>query len=447
MAFLLRRIYLCIPLAGEPGSFGRIRAGRFLRTRTGGHLSVAGAGSKAKDVRRQKQAQTGTFPGAGTGDSTMKNRPIVMYLGGFAKVGGIEAFARDFLTGIAAAYPERELVMWGSMGKDHRLLNDIADSGVRISRSPWRWGCVWNLPDFILVPLGVNAIRRAAAVIFKRPPPLSILRFLRRAGKQTGRHIPFILVTPYRPSEYWGDSPSSTELDQFDVITVQSEEGICDLNKAGYRGRIENIPLLPPESVEPVAYPLTRGDGIVRLGFLGRMVAQKNLDYLLDIYQVLTQKFPSSARYELHLFGDGLLRGELERKCASLALPNVKFHGETPRSEVARAIDTCDIFLNTSVTEGQCLVALEVLSRGRPLIATPVGALPEVLRQSELGRLAPPNDPEEFAAKVVEVTRAIQKGQITPESVVTAFKIRYDYEVVLKRYLKLLATAGTIQPK
>jgi glycosyltransferase involved in cell wall biosynthesis len=369
----------------------------------------------------------------------MKKRPIVMYLGGFAKVGGIEAFARDFLLAIAAAYPERELVVWGERGGDNRLLNDIADSGAKILRSPWRWGCLWNLPDFIMAPIGLKAVLRAAMVIFERPPPFRVLRLLRRAGRQTGRHIPFILVTPYRPAEYWGNSPAPSEFEDFDVITVQSEEGVDDLRKAGYRGRIENIPYLPPELAPLVDYPARHGDGAIRLGFLGRMVAQKNLGYLLEIYQVLTQKPERGHRYELHLFGDGRQREELERRCADLALPNVVFHGETPRSEVARAIDTCDIFLNTSLTEGQCLVALEVLSRGRPLIATPVGALPEVLRQGELGRFAPLGDPGAFAAAVTEVADAIRAGRITPQSVAAAFKVRYDHQAILQRYLDLLA--------
>jgi glycosyltransferase involved in cell wall biosynthesis len=131
----------------------------------------------------------------------------------------------------------------------------------------------------------------------------------------------------------------------------------------------------------------------------------------------------------------------LERTCAALSWQNVVFHGETPRAGVARAIDSCDIFLNTSLTEGQCLVALEVLSRGRPLVATPVGALPEVLRQSELGRLAPLDDPKAFATAVREIIEAIQASRITPASVVAAFRIRYDRAEIVKRYLNLLAEA------
>jgi glycosyltransferase involved in cell wall biosynthesis len=372
----------------------------------------------------------------------MNRRPIVMYLGGFAKIGGIEAFARDFLLAIAPAHPDRELVIWGGRGTGHPLLNEIAASGARISRSPWRWGCVWNLPDYLLVPIGLRAVRRAAAVVFKRPPPLSILRRLRRASRRTGRRIPFILVTPYRPAEYWGASPNVSELENFDVITVQSEEGARDLERAGYGGRIENIPYLPPEATALVDYPSSLGGNVIRLGFLGRLVAQKNVGYLLEVYHALTQA-GAGFQYELHLFGDGAQRKELERRCAELALPGVTFHGEVPRSDVGRVIDFCDLFLNTSVTEGQCLAALEVLGRGRPLVATPVGALPEVLRQSELGRLAPLRDARSFAAAVADLSDSIRRGRTTPKAVVAVFRERFDYNAILNRYLDLLGDAGT----
>ncbi len=372
----------------------------------------------------------------------MKPRPLVMYLGGFAPVGGIEAFARDFLLAIADAYPERELVIWGSRSTENVLLGDIARSGAKISGSPWRWGCAWRMPDYVLAPIGRSAVQRAAAVIFKRPPPPAVLGYLRRSAQATGRRIPFILITPYRPLEYWGPSPDLGFLANFDVIAVQSEDGRLDLETSGYRGRIVHIPLLPPDTAAPVAFPARSEPGLFRLGFLGRLAAQKNVRYLLDVYRQLALG-QGGLRYELHLFGDGEQREELERRRAELGLSGVTFHGMIPRAEVARAIDSCDLFLNTSVTEGQCLVALEVLSRGRPLVATPVGALPEILREAELGRLAPLDDPAAYANTVAEVARRISDGAITPESVVTSFRRRYDHAAIVNRYLDLLASELT----
>jgi len=371
----------------------------------------------------------------------MNQRPIVTYIGGFARVGGVEAFVRDFLLGLAPAYPERELVIWGRRGRDHALLDDIARSGAKISRSPWRWGCAWRLPDYVLAPIGLGAARRAAALVFKVPPPVPVLRWLRQATQSTGRHVPFILIMPYRPLEYWGRTPNPREMGSFDVITVQSEDGRRDLEAAGYRGRIEQIPLLPPGVTALSDFPVRRQTRAIRLGFLGRLEVQKNLPYLLEVFRTLTLD-SASRHYELHIYGDGSQRAELQRRCAELSLEGVTFHGEVPRAEVAAAIDSCDLFLNTSLTEGQCLVALEVLSRGRPLVATPVGALPEILRQEELGRLAPLDDPAAFARAVGGIVEKIEDGSLTPEKVAAVFRERFDRQAILDRYLDLLASLG-----
>jgi glycosyltransferase involved in cell wall biosynthesis len=172
------------------------------------------------------------------------------------------------------------------------------------------------------------------------------------------------------------------------------------------------------------------------------MAPQKNLDYLFEVYERLSSAPKDDLSYELHLFGDGAERRQLTERCAARALPDVTFHGEIPRESVCGAIDTCDIFLNTSRTEGQCLAALEVLSRGRPLVATPVGALPEVLAQPDLGKLAPLDDPGAFAAKVTELAGEIREGRVSPRSVSEAFRKRYDAQAVLQRYLDLLADVG-----
>jgi glycosyltransferase involved in cell wall biosynthesis len=366
----------------------------------------------------------------------MNDGPIVMYLGGFARVGGIETFARDLLVAIADAHPQRELVIWGRPRRPHKLLQDIAESGTRISGTFWRWGCLWNVPDYVLAAQRWSTVRRASAVIFKRPPPLFILKLLRRIRRRDGRRAPFILVTPYRPGEYWNPRPQPGEMESFDVITVQSEDGRRDLQRLGYAGRIENIPYLPPRSQNPAPFPNV-APSLIRIGFLGRLVAQKNLGYLLDVYRALLAM--GDNRYQLHLFGEGSERSELQRRMDDEKLPGITFHGETPRDQVAAAIDSCHLFLNTSTSEGQCLAALEILSRGRPMVATPVGALPEVFCDDALGGLAPLDDAEAFAGKVREIAGFVRQHRISPTSVIAAFSRRYDRDLILARYLSLLA--------
>jgi glycosyltransferase involved in cell wall biosynthesis len=360
-----------------------------------------------------------------------------MYIGGFARMGGIESFVRDLLLAVAPTCPQRELVIWGRAGRDHRLLQEIAESGARVVRSPWRWGCAWRWPDYFLAPAGLGAVQRAAVVIFKRLPPPRILGWLRKAAVRNGKRVPFVMIMPYRPAEYWGSSPSPERFEHLDAIVVPSDDGVEDLRRAGFRGVLEKIPLLPPKAAPLAEFPSSSYASKLRLGFLGRLVEQKNLPYLLQAYRALTEVLDREHAYELHLFGDGDQRGDLERTSREMALQDVFFHGETPRAETARAIDSCDLFLNASTTEGQCIAALEILARGRPLVATPVGALPEVLADPDLGRVAPLGDPKSFASVVSAVAQAVREKKMTPSSVATAFHRRYDHDAIAERYLDL----------
>jgi glycosyltransferase involved in cell wall biosynthesis len=360
---------------------------------------------------------------------------VVMYLGGFAPVGGIESFAHDFLLAIENAYPRRELAIWGHGSRRNPSLARIIDHGVKVHRTPWRWGCRWNLPDYILYRYARGTLSRASVVFFKRPPPRPILSALRKAHPK----IPFVMVMPYRPLEYWGPSPHPDDVSVFDVIVVQSDQGRGDLKAFGYAGRIENIPYITPPTFIPVSFPCKLDAGVIKLGFLGRLEAQKNLGYLLECYRSLLSMINPETRCQLHLFGDGSQRENLQATCAHLDLKEVFFHGNVSRPEVAAAIDSCDLFLNTSLTEGQCLVALEVLSRGRPFVTTPVGALPEVIESEELGALAPLGDSTAFAKHLMRMIALISDGRLTPESVQAEYRRRYNRDKIISKYTDLIA--------
>ncbi len=67
-----------------------------------------------------------------------------------------------------------------------------------------------------------------------------------------------------------------------------------------------------------------------------------------------------------------------------------------------------------------------------------------MISRPELGRLAPLDDVDAFAAKVIDLVHDIHAGRITPESVTAVFARRYDQRAVLQRYLDLIA--GLIEP-
>ena len=365
---------------------------------------------------------------------------LLFIAGGFTPPGGIETFIHSLLPMLVSRGHSVSLLCWGP--RSH-LLDEIKRSGVDVHRQPFRWACRVSAPDIVLLARrGMVQVLKHDVVIFTKMPPASLLWSLRRIAR-SGKHRPFIYVTAYRPSEMWSPaSPATNTLNIFDSIVVQTSGFAEELRECGYRGVVETIPLIPPKPVTP--HPFPNGGHCLRLGFLGRLVPQKNLVYLLEAFEHLvtgrTGACPEPVSWELHLFGDGPTKQELESAAAARGLESrVHFHGAVPHGAVAGAIDQCHLFAFSSVTEGQCLAALEILSRGRPIVATPVGAFPEFLTAPELGQLAPLDNAALFAQALHQVGLHLRQGRLTPLAVQQRFANLFPHDEIIDKYCLLFA--------
>ena len=257
-----------------------------------------------------------------------------------------------------------------------RSLREIAESGVATKHLPFRWGCRWDWPDRLLAPMAIRAAEQADVIVMLKWFTPKFRARLRDAMARQGRQPKLIYMTAYRPAEWERGTWDADSINRdFEAIIVQAKCFEEDLRQMGYRNKIAVIPYLPPDPLEP--QPMPPGDRL-RIGFLGRLEAQKNLGYLLDSLVALTPELEKRGlpMWELHLFGDGSQRKSLEQQAAALGhAGDVHFHGTVRGEAKEKALLSCHLFANPSVSEGQCLVAIEVISRGRPLVATPVGAL------------------------------------------------------------------------
>lgn len=154
------------------------------------------------------------------------------------------------------------------------------------------------------------------------------------------------------------------------------------------------LPDPPREAPPPALGPPT-------LLFAGRLVPEKGIDAIVPELPALFARHPAA---RLVVAGDGPLAPRLRRAVAARGLAaRVAFLGEVPPTEVqARMIDA-SIVLVPSRVEGFGLVALEAAVAGRPVIATRVGGLPEVVGDGETGVLVAPDDPRGFVRAVADL--------------------------------------------
>lgn len=132
------------------------------------------------------------------------------------------------------------------------------------------------------------------------------------------------------------------------------------------------------------------------VGTVGRLSAEKAHADLLRAVAMVGQHRPSAV---LVMVGDGPLRGSLEELTRELHLEaRVRFLGE--REDVHEILRAFDLFALPSRTEGCPIVLIEAMAHGLPIVATRVGAIPEMTRDGEEARLVEPGEPAALARAI-----------------------------------------------
>jgi glycosyltransferase involved in cell wall biosynthesis len=130
---------------------------------------------------------------------------------------------------------------------------------------------------------------------------------------------------------------------------------------------------------------------------VARLSAQKNVGALLQALAAMGGRGDAMVL----LCGEGEERGRLEAEARHLGIADrVRFLGS--RTDVPEVLGASDVFVLPSLYEGHPLCVMEAMAAGRPVIATAVGGVPEVVRPGETGVLVPPGD---VAALAVAMAR------------------------------------------
>ncbi len=165
--------------------------------------------------------------------------------------------------------------------------------------------------------------------------------------------------------------------------------------------------------------------------YVGRLVAVKGLDLLLDTFAQLVQ---NQNDVELVLVGDGTERHALVQRAMTLGIRDkVHFVGAQPHERIVLWMNAGDVFCLPSHKEGLPTVLLESLACGTPVVATSVGGIPEIVTDGEVGRLVRSRDPKEMAACIEEVLETRWDRQQLRDYVAE----RFSFEVVTRKLLEM----------
>lgn len=191
----------------------------------------------------------------------------------------------------------------------------------------------------------------------------------------------------------------------------------------------------PPERVATRAELGLPADAPV-IGFVGRMRPVKGVDVLIRALDAL----PASAH--LLLVGE-VADPDLERLAAETPERRARIHFAGPSTNVLGLLDLCDMFVMPSVSrEGLPRAAIEAMCRRRPVVASAVGGLPELLDHGNCGLVVPPRDPAALAAALrrllddPDLRRRL--GEAGRKQIETNFHVRETLRRTLELHRSLL---------
>ena len=170
-------------------------------------------------------------------------------------------------------------------------------------------------------------------------------------------------------------------------------------------------------------------DGEVVVGSVGRLVPQKGYRVLLEAAPRILQRRPGT---KFVLVGAGRERAQLEDTTEELAIAHrVLFAGETDRP--MDAIAAMDLFVLPSLFEPFGQVLLEAMVCSRPIVASNVGGIPEVVEHETSALLVSPRDPERLAQAILALLTDRDKAMRLARAGRTRVKTVFRLDTMIDR--------------
>jgi len=207
-----------------------------------------------------------------------------------------------------------------------------------------------------------------------------------------------------------------------------------------HKGKV--FPLAAPiRFVNPdfkLSRPLDRRQTIV--GYIGRMSQEKGVLNLVKAIPLICNQMNG---VKFLLGGDGPLLKQVKEKLAGLIPQNqANVLGWIAHDELPNYLNQIKLLVLPSDYEGLGVIVLEAIACGTPVVATPVGAVPDIITDGETGFIMEDNSPECIARNVVRALNHPNFDQISQNACVLVEK-EYSYEAMKEKWHKLLTRLST----
>ncbi|MBN2105747.1 glycosyltransferase [bacterium] len=142
----------------------------------------------------------------------------------------------------------------------------------------------------------------------------------------------------------------------------------------------------------------------IRMSWIGKPTRAKNIQMMLDVAEMVYRSIQNT---EFRIIGPGLSENEFELSDQYKSF--VRLMG--PRRDVPEILKNTDIFILTSRSEGLPNVIMEAMAAGKPVVATDVGGVSELVQHGKTGYLVPSGDVEKMTEAIMDLIEHPEKRE------------------------------------
>ncbi|MFQ5529869.1 MAG: glycosyltransferase family 4 protein [Gemmatimonadota bacterium] len=350
------------------------------------------------------------------------------------EVGGLESYVLDLTSGLVDEGHDVTMLTSRSMSA---TAAEETVRGVRVVRTwfPGKHPLGWAAHTAASIPTHARLAREADvlhAQTFASAPPsmlahrrghpfvltLHTSHFQRRSGMRAWRPVLRRIIA----SADW-------------LITASSQ--LLDMALGLYpHPRAEALTNAVNTSVfRPAAPALTPSPGCRLIVAPCRLFPPKGVTHLI----AAMPRLRDSLNVELAIIGDGPDRDALERQVRALDLEDaIRFVGQRPRHEMPALLSSGEIVVMPSLMEATSIAALEAMACGRPVAASGVGGLLELI-DDEVGTHFQPADPEDLAERVAALLNRPDLAEIGARAR-RRVEERWGIDRLVRRHLEIYRT-------
>lgn len=243
----------------------------------------------------------------------------------------------------------------------------------------------------------------------------------------------FTCVSEAAEKSWFGDSflfnPStSNNITARKHLTIPNAVDIAAIDKA----RAEKTP--------KVLETISRLQGKTVIGTVARLYNEKGIDVLLKAFKVGQNSLPNM---HLLIVGDGVQKDYLQKQAAELGIADsCTWMGRLPWQEAMRCLGLMDIVVVPSRFEGFGLTAIEAMAYAKPVVASRIDGLAEIIQDGYNGFLVPAEDVDGFADCIVALAKDEEKRKSIGKAARKCVEEKYAYPMFRERVRALYEMLG-----